>query len=634
LKTFLKTYDAKKFLLRCSILVFSLILGLSAVVILFTLLGQTRPARAGTLCVKSDGEYGCETTIGDALARAEQGDIIRVASGIYTENLFISQTITLQGGWAPDFSIRDLDTFSVTIRPETISESVVAIQGQFSNTSAVAPTLDGFVITGGRADLGSNHGGGLRIIDSDAVVISNTIRDNRAFLLGGGVWVQRGAPILQGNQIIDNQSLGLGQEARGGGVQLETSGATLLSNTIASNFAIGQTAIGGGVDIIGTVGISATLSGNAIQSNATDSPQPENGYGGGIAISGASTSGVILTNNLVFSNSAAIDSVGKPAGFGFGGAIAIMNGHVRMDSSQIFSNTAASGGGIFIGGSLEDCCNLTGQNNLIQANTAVQGGGVFIGGLADDCCQFSSTNTQIQKNSAQEGAGLYNSNQFVNLTGGMIFSNTAVINGGGLFISAGASISLTNSATVANLAGQDGGAIHNSGQISVTNTTVSGNSAMGMGGGIANFNTINLTNTTIADNNSDSGAGVLNVGTINTVNSLIALNIGNNCLGEMNSLGHNMEDGSTCALTQPSDMSNTAPSIYPLGNNGGQTPTYALKGDSPAIDAGDNSACSAVDQRGVSRPVDGDGDGDAICDIGAYEYQGTFGLYLPLIFED
>ena len=102
----------------------------------------------------------------------------------------------------------------------------------------------------------------------------------------------------------------------------------------------------------------------------------------------------------------------------------------------------------------------------------------------------------------------------------------------------------------------------------------------------------------------------------------------------MNSLGHNLEDGGTCALNQPTDMSNTAPSIDPLENNGGQTATHALKGDSPAIDAGDNSACSAVDQRGISRPVDGDGDGDAVCDIGAYEYQATYWLYLPLIFKD
>jgi PKD repeat protein len=41
---------------------------------------------------------------------------------------------------------------------------------------------------------------------------------------------------------------------------------------------------------------------------------------------------------------------------------------------------------------------------------------------------------------------------------------------------------------------------------------------------------------------------------------------------------------------------------------------------SPAIDAGSEAACPATDYSGNIRPVDGDGDGDATCDMGAYEY--------------
>ena len=46
-----------------------------------------------------------------------------------------------------------------------------------------------------------------------------------------------------------------------------------------------------------------------------------------------------------------------------------------------------------------------------------------------------------------------------------------------------------------------------------------------------------------------------------------------------------------------------------------------LKAGSPAIDAGDNAACPAVDYLGAPRPADGSGDGQAVCDMGAYEAQ-------------
>jgi hypothetical protein len=195
-------------------------------------------------------------------------------------------------------------------------------------------------------------------------------------------------------------------------------------------------------------------------------------------------------------------------------------------------------------------------------------------------------------------------------------------------------ISLTNSAAIANLAGGDGGAIRNAGLISVTNTTLSGNKADGVGGGIANFDSAFLLNATVSDNDSPDGAGLMNDNMFVVQNSLIALNIGDNCQGGLFSLGHNLEDGGTCAMGHGTDQNNTPPDMEGLEDNGGGTQTHALMAGSPAIDAGDNAACSAVDQRGAPRPVDGDGDGTAVCDIGAYEYGAQLPwLYLPIILK-
>jgi predicted outer membrane repeat protein len=546
-----------------------LIISAVSIVSLLVLISFTRAAglrsEEDILCVKPGGGEGCLATISEALAIAQEQDTIRVAAGLYMENVLISQTVTLEGGWNPAFTVRDIDTFSSTIVPADNTLSVVRIQGTFGSPQDVAPTLDGFEITGGRADLGSNHGGGLQVVDSDALLISNTIHHNVSFLLGGGIWVQRGGPVLQGNRIENNQTVGLGQEALGGGVQLENSQATLMHNHIAQNVADG------------------TLS-----------------YGGGLAISGMGTTAVTLLQNVFISNTAGI----SPAG-GFGGAITVMNGEAAMENNQITGNSAAE-----------------------------SGGALYLSGSSGNCCQVTSRADRFQTNHAGQGGGLYNNGQLISISDGIVISNTAVTHGGGFLISAGGMFSLTNSSAVANIAGNDGGAIYSSGSISLTNATLSGNQAAGQGGAIANFDTTFLLNTTIAGNESPSGAGLMNASLVTVQNSLIAENEGDNCLGGLFSLGHNLEDGGTCAMGQASDQNNTAPDIGGLADNGGGTATHALLAGSPAIDAGDNAACLGVDQRGVPRPQDGDGDGVAVCDIGAYEYSspGT-DIYLPAVFN-
>ncbi len=112
-----------------------------------------------------------------------------------------------------------------------------------------------------------------------------------------------------------------------------------------------------------------------------------------------------------------------------------------------------------------------------------------------------------------------------------------------------------------------------------------------------------------------------------------------NCLGSVQSTGHNIDSDGSCGLTDPTDLSGQDPLLSSLRDNGGPTPTHALFSGSPAIDAIPAAACSydhdgdpgtpelalTQDQRGAPRPTPGDA---GRCDIGAYE--GTLDNALPV----
>jgi hypothetical protein len=112
---------------------------------------------------------------------------------------------------------------------------------------------------------------------------------------------------------------------------------------------------------------------------------------------------------------------------------------------------------------------------------------------------------------------------------------------------------------------------------------------------------------------------------------------GNSIVGQISVAGTNsiaLSQGNNIVLNSThsgtvgfaeTDQLNMDPLISSLGDYGGKIPTMSLLPGSPAIDKGNNSGMLILpyDQRRYSRIVDGDGDGTATVDIGAYEYLST-----------
>jgi hypothetical protein len=142
-------------------------------------------------------------------------------------------------------------------------------------------------------------------------------------------------------------------------------------------------------------------------------------------------------------------------------------------------------------------------------------------------------------------------------------------------------------------------------------------------------------NSTIANNTAGTQGGNIYAGgaanpAIHLKNTLVAFGSPNNCDHQIGSQGNNLENTNSCGLTAAGDKINLNPNFGPLQNNGGATTTHALQPGSPAIDAGANGGCPATDQRGVARPIDGNRDGSAVCDIGAFESPPSWQLFLPM----
>ena len=266
---------------------------------------------------------------------------------------------------------------------------------------------------------------------------------------------------------------------------------------------------------------------------------------------------------------------------------------------------------------------------LTLHNLTIENGHAFGSGAAggiDNSGTVNVINSTFSGNSAGLGGGIYNSGGTVNVTNSTFSGNSANTTYGGGINNSGGTVNVTNSTFSSNSAVTGGGGINNGGGIvNVTNSTFAGNSSAAYGGVIYGSGTVNVTNSTFSGNSAGVGGGGFYITTGSTMlkNIIIVNSTGGNCGGSpVTADNHNLADDGTCGSA--TQKTSAQINLQPLANNGGSTQTMALGPGSVAIDAGDENICAAppvneFDQRGFARPVDGNRDGIAICDTGAYE---------------
>jgi hypothetical protein len=351
--------------------------------------------------------------------------------------------------------------------------------------------------------------------------------------------------------------------------------ATLIEGLTIRN---GHTDHGGGIQ----GGLSSNHTSATIQYNLITGNQVIRGGGGMAWCDG------LVSQNTVHANVALND----------GGGVTQCHGIVQ--GNDIFGNRALNGGGV------AHCHGLV-QGNRVSSNTAEnQGGGVAL-------CNGLVRGNEITLNSAVFGGGVSDCEGVIE--GNVIARNVAgtpnrLGRGGAIAYSYGPMI---GNQILDNSSNHVGGGIAHSAGDAVNNVIARNNATIG--GGTRRCSGLFLNNTIVFNRATDSGGGMFNDWDNKVVNCIIWGNT-----------AHSWPQMSTVATTPTySCIENTTGGLGNINRN----PRFAganvfrLLPDSPCVDAATNAGAPATDIEGRRRPIDGNHDGRAVCDMGAYEYSGA-----------
>src|SRR5215470_18060264 len=437
------------------------------------------------------------------------------------------------------------------------------------------------------------------ITNNDITIVGNSPATTIIKSSGGTIFNLTGGSLTLSHAEITGASSGEGIVSSGANVTLDD--VLLDGNT--------RTAVhvsGSSPSVIPTL----TLTNSTISNNST--------FNGGVVWTDFATT--IATNDLFDTNM----STGGGSAFYHHGL-----GSTTITGSTFTHNKTTNGGsGAAIGG--DDGTSMGIQSCTFTNNKSIGNGGAVAAGVTDmtiDNSTFDS-NTAGDMSHPNSSGGALSTGYVVTITNSTFSKNSATQLGGAAFAGGnfGAMLTATNCTFSGNTAGQGGGALANgsgaSGQFILSNVTIANNTATTGGGGGIQMNSLAsfFKNTIIAGNSGSPGP---------------------DCNGTMITEDYNLVgDGSGClinpaiGITMPHDLVGTAANpidagLDPMGlmANGSSGPlTLKLTPSSPAGDAGNPNGCRddanipiTTDERGKSRPVDGNCDNVARCDIGAFE---------------
>ncbi len=369
---------------------------------------------------------------------------------------------------------------------------------------------------------------------------------------------------------------------------------------------------------------------------------------------------------------------------GYGGGI-YNEGTLNLQDANVSFNTAGRGtistpgGGIFNAGTLYVYDSRVQYNETLSGfgtASAAGGGGIYNNNMLTmersvviDNFTGNGGDTADATAHGGDGGGIYN-NGILQITTSSITENRTGTsstsmgrggNGGGIFNAA--SVQLFGCTLYGNqtgrgfkFAGGNGGGISNSGMLVMYNTTVLRNTTGygatgptyfgqgGNGGGLYSTSSASIYLSTFAENGNvagtpnGNGGGIYITATSTSrflVGSIVANNFSSStspdCYGTLENPHDNLIEnvtGCTFVGTPYNNLTGLDPQLRDVQLLGTLLYGFPLSRTSPAVDTA-VQCWSSVDQRGSPRPLDGDGDGSAVCDLGALELGMPF--FIPSI---